>query len=57
MDNTGTILIAESGNHRVQTFTANGTFITQWGSAGSGDGQCNSPVSPWTTQGASTWLT
>ena len=27
------------GNDRIQKFDSNGTFITKWGSHGSGDGQ------------------
>jgi len=30
---------SEPSNHRIQKFTSNGTFITKWGSLGSGDGQ------------------
>jgi bifunctional DNA-binding transcriptional regulator/antitoxin component of YhaV-PrlF toxin-antitoxin module len=26
-------------NHRVQKFTSNGTFVTKWGTNGSGDGE------------------
>jgi len=29
--------------YRIQKFDSNGTFLTAWGSAGSGDGQFNSP--------------
>ena len=36
---------APSGNDRIQKFTTTGTFITRWGSEGSGDGQFNGPVS------------
>ena len=31
------------GNHRVQKFTSDGTFLTQWGSGGSGPGQFDWP--------------
>ncbi len=31
--------MADTGNHRVQKFDSNGTFLTKWGSNGSGDGQ------------------
>src|SRR5206468_4248584 len=36
--------IATHGNHRIQKFTNTGTYLTQWGSYGSGDGQFNGPV-------------
>src|SRR5439155_1353429 len=31
--------IATRGNHRIQKFTNTGTYLIQWGSYGSGDGQ------------------
>jgi len=33
----------EPENNRVQKFTADGTYLTQWGYRGSGDGQFNTP--------------
>lgn len=46
--NTGDIYLADTGNHRVQKFDINGSFIngsfiTKWGSLGSGNGQFNGP--------------
>ena len=38
-DVTGNVYVADTGNHRIQKFTSNGTFITKWGSHGSADGQ------------------
>ncbi|MFZ0553776.1 MAG: hypothetical protein WBL67_15610 [Nitrososphaeraceae archaeon] len=35
----------ESNNYRVQKFDSNGTFITKWGSEGSGNGQFDGPES------------
>ena len=35
--------IADSGNHRIQKFDANGRFIRKWGEYGSSDGQFNHP--------------
>jgi sugar lactone lactonase YvrE len=32
------------GNNRIQKFTSDGTFVTKWGSYGSGDGQFASPI-------------
>ena len=36
--------VADSGNNRIQKFDSNGTFITKWGSYGTGDGQF---IGPW----------
>lgn len=40
----GSFYIADSGNHRVQAFTADRHHVTTWGSFGSGDGQFATPV-------------
>ena len=32
------------GNDRIQKFDSSGTFLTKWGSSGSGDGQFDGPV-------------
>ena len=32
-----------NANHRVQVFSADGEFLTKWGTLGSGDGQFSSP--------------
>jgi len=37
------ILVADSGNHRVQAFDVGGNFISAYGSPGSGPGQFNDP--------------
>lgn len=37
------ILVADSGNHRIQAFDSLGTFIGEFGSPGSGPGQFNDP--------------
>ncbi|MCP5099301.1 MAG: TIGR03663 family protein [Chloroflexi bacterium] len=39
----GRIFVADSGNHRVQVFEADGTFVTSWGLFGSDPGQFNEP--------------
>jgi tripartite motif-containing protein 71 len=46
----GTVYVADSGqpkwgpgNHRIQHFAANGGFLGQWGTFGSGNGQFNYP--------------
>ena len=35
--------VAEFANDRIEKFTADGKFITKWGSRGSADGQFNRP--------------
>jgi len=42
-DRDGNIYVVEYGNHRVQKFTSGGTYVTQWGSYGSGDSQFLNP--------------
>jgi hypothetical protein len=37
------VYVADRGNQRIQRFSADGTFLGQWGSYGSGDGQFNGP--------------
>lgn len=39
IDSTGAVYVVDNWNHRVQKFSSSGTYITQWGSAGSGNGQ------------------
>ncbi|MBF0459720.1 MAG: hypothetical protein HQK99_17675, partial [Nitrospirae bacterium] len=43
VDSSGFVYVVDSGNYRVQKFTSDGTFVTKWGSSGSGDGQFNYP--------------
>jgi DNA-binding beta-propeller fold protein YncE len=42
VDSAGNIYVADSSNSRIQKFTSNGGYISQWGSSGSGDGQFHS---------------
>jgi tripartite motif-containing protein 71 len=43
VDNEGNVYVADTGNHRIQKFDANGVYITQWGTQGSGNGQFSYP--------------
>jgi sugar lactone lactonase YvrE len=51
IDKFGNIYVADGnehssgdrGNHRIQKFTSNGEFITEWGGYGTGDGEFNGP--------------
>ena len=35
--------MADTFNHRIQTFDADGRFLTKWGTLGTGDGEFNCP--------------
>jgi DNA-binding beta-propeller fold protein YncE len=39
----GRVYVADSLNHRIQYFTGTGSFLGRWGSAGTGDGQFDTP--------------
>ncbi len=39
----GAVYVADTGNHRIQVFDANGTFLRTWGSMGNAPGQFNEP--------------
>jgi len=43
VDATGDIYVVDYGNKRIEKFNANAVFLTQWGSAGAGDGQFTYP--------------
>ena len=43
VDKEGRVYVADSNNHRIQVFDANGQFITQWGGQGAGPGQFQEP--------------
>lgn len=45
LDRFGRLFVADSYNHRIQVLTIFGTFITQLGTEGSGDGQLDTPFS------------
>ena len=40
----GSVYVADSGNDRVQKFTASGVFVDEFGSTGSGDGELSGPM-------------
>jgi sugar lactone lactonase YvrE len=41
----GTIYVADTGNHRIQKFAADRSFVSAWGEKGTGDGQFLDPFS------------
>jgi DNA-binding beta-propeller fold protein YncE len=43
-NSTGVLYVADSNNNRIEVFEGNGTHLNQWGSAGTGNGNFNSPV-------------
>jgi hypothetical protein len=42
-DSLGNVYVADTLNHRIQKFSASGTFLAKWGTLGSGDGQFKWP--------------
>jgi len=43
VDPAGNIYVADTGHNRIQKLTADGGFVTGWGSAGSGEGEFSAP--------------
>ena len=43
-DSNGYVYVADTGNHRIQKFTADGQFVAKWGSYGADDGEFDHPV-------------
>ena len=44
VDSAGNVYVADTGNHRIQKFSTNGTYIRKWGGTeGTGNGQFDSP--------------
>ncbi len=43
VDGSGNVFAVDRGNARIQKFTDTGTFLTKWGSFGTGDGQFEHP--------------
>jgi hypothetical protein len=41
--NSGNVYVADYGNRRIQKFDPDGTFITKWGTSGTGNGQFQGP--------------
>jgi DNA-binding beta-propeller fold protein YncE len=42
-DSENNVYVADTGNHRIQKFDSNGTFITKWGGSGNADGRFQFP--------------
>ena len=43
-DSTGKVYVADTNNHRIQVFTAEGRFLRMFGRRGQGKGELNSPI-------------
>ena len=44
IDPKGYLFVVDSLNNRIQKFTSNGTFVSQWGTFGDGPGNFNDPL-------------
>jgi len=44
VDHDGNVYVADTDNHRIQKFRANGEFLTEWGSGGAEPGQFMRPA-------------
>ena len=44
IDNQGLVYVGDSGNNRIQVFTSEGKYISQFGTRGSGPGQLKCPT-------------
>jgi len=60
VDPGGSIYVSDTGNKRIQVFTPDGEYVTQWGGKGTLDGQLDEPVGiaiapSGTTYVADTW--
>ena len=44
INSSGVVYVADSMNHRIQTFTSNGEFLSSFGKSGFGDGELKNPV-------------
>jgi DNA-binding beta-propeller fold protein YncE len=45
VDVSGNVYVADSINSLIQIFTSSGTYLAQWGTRGTGNGQFDLPVS------------
>jgi tripartite motif-containing protein 71 len=43
VDGSGNVYVADHGNDRIQAFTSSGTYLTQWGTFGYGEGEFYGP--------------
>jgi YD repeat-containing protein len=51
-----TLLIADSGNHRIQRWTWDGKFVAEFGTLGSGKGQLNRPEAVEVDEQGTVWV-
>ena len=43
VDHSGHVYVADAGKNRIQKFASDVTYLTQWGTAGGGNGQFETP--------------
>lgn len=53
---TGQVYVTDNGSDRVQRFTSGGSFISEWGSSGSGDGELSGPNGPSVLSGGTVYV-
>jgi hypothetical protein len=44
VDSSGHVYVADTGNKRIQKFSPDGTFLVNWGTSGTGEGQFSTPT-------------
>ena len=44
VDSANNLYVADQGNNRIEKFSSAGAFISQWGTAGAGNGEFNGPT-------------
>jgi sugar lactone lactonase YvrE len=57
MSSFGNLIVADTGNNRVETFTPNGEYGIQFGTKGSGNGQLNRPTAVAVDANGNYWVT
>ena len=46
VDEAGTVYVTDASNYRIQTFTSEGQFVSEWGDYGTGAGEFTGTMSP-----------
>ena len=57
IDSSGNVWVTDTGNNRVEEFTASGEFIRKFGSEGTGNGQFHYPMNIAVTPEGNVWVT
>jgi len=56
VDASGSVVVADTANQRIQKFTSAGGFVAKWGAFGSGDGQFEAPLAVATDPSGSVYV-